>query len=326
MGRTTFPPVEARRAKTVVLWGILRRAYLSASPFPNANIRSTEAPVGYPARAGDVDRRTGIRPRRGAALAIPLVLSVLSAVTARPAVAQVGIFDALARRFSDVSFYASTGGLLPSTSEVRADRLTSYGIEVLVSIGSINRPTGPPVATDSVVLRWTGMQVVRSAAGVDTVHTYEVRPAVFMQPMEQVWSLELGLGYGQMSGFASAAPELDMRGAVRDLPTVSLYASYVPTGTYVGVRSGFMRLQSLQVYHADGRVWGGEAESFLGGAAVGQVVDLLSLSLFTELGYSWRPFPSIRWSGGPVAPELPRELSLNGWSVGLGVQFAMGGN
>jgi hypothetical protein len=281
--------------------------------------------VGIPHPGGGAASRSGVPPRRGAALAVLLVSLILSGLHARPVAAQVSIFDALARRFSDVSFYANTGGLLPSTSEVRADRLSSYGIEVLVSIGGISRPVGPPEPGDSVVLHWTGMQVVRSAGGVDTVHTYEVRRAVVRRPMAQVWSLELGLGYGQMSGFGSGVPELELKGAVRDLPTVSLYASYVPTGTYVGVRSGFMRLQSLQAYHQDGRVWGGEAESFLGGMAVGQVLDLLSLSLFAEVGYSWRPFPSIRWSGGPVAPELPRELALHGWALGVGVQFAVGG-
>jgi hypothetical protein len=276
-----------------------------------------------PRPGGRSGRQPGITSCR--ALLCPLAGLVLLAWPAE-ARGQIGIFDALARRFSDVSFYANTGGLVPSTPEVRADRLSAFGIEVLVNIGGISRPTGPPVRGDSVVIRWTGMQVVRSATGVDTVHTYEVRPGVVRQPAEPIWSLELGLGYGQMAGFGSNIPGLDLKGAVRDLPTVSLYASYVPTGTYVGLRSGFMRLQSLQVYHDDGRSWSGEAESFLGGAALGQVFDLLDLSFFAEVGYAWRPFPSIRWTGGPLPQNMPRELSLHSWTLGAGVQFALGGS
>jgi hypothetical protein len=242
-----------------------------------------------------------------------------------PAAAQIGIYDALARRFSDVSFYANVGGLSPSSREVRADQLTGFGIEVLLTIGGVSRPTGPPVRTDSVVLTWTEMQVVTNATGVDTIHTYQVRPGVVRQPSEPVWSFELGLGYGQMTGFGSNVEGLDLKGAVRDLPTVSLYASYVPSGTYFGVRSGFMKLQALQLYDEEGRSWSGESESFMAGLALGQVLDLLNLSFFGEVGYAMRPFPSIRWSGGPLPTGIPREISLHSWSVGVGVQFALGG-
>jgi hypothetical protein len=253
------------------------------------------------------------------------VAALLTALTPATGSAQIGIFDALARRFSDVSFYGNIGGLAPSTPDVRADRLSAFGIEVLVSIGTITRNTGPAVRGDSAVLRWTGMQVVRRATGVDTINTYDVRPGTVRQPSEEVWSLELGLGYGQMAGFRSNVEQLDLRGSVRDLPTVSLYASYVPTGTYVGLRSGFMKLQALQLYHEDGRSWAGEADSFLGGMAVGQIIDLLNLSFFAEVGYAWRPFPSIRWTGGTLPATAPRELSLHSWTFGAGVQFALSG-
>jgi hypothetical protein len=264
--------------------------------------------------------------RQGSVWRITVLAAVLLCTPAS-AQAQMSIFDALARRFSGVSFFVNSGGVAPSSPQVRADRLTSFGIEVLVNIGEITRPTGPVVRGDSAVLSWTGMQVVRRADGVDTINTYAVRPGVSRQPTEAVWSLELGLGYGQTAGFESRDPSLDLKGAVRDLPSAALYASYVPTATYFGLRSGLMRLQALQVYDDTGRSWGGEAESFMAGAAVGQVVDLLNLSFFAELGYSWRPFPSIRWTGpGPVPPGIPREMSLHGWSVGVGVQFALAGN
>jgi hypothetical protein len=203
-----------------------------------------------PVARSSVAARLSCQP--GSAWSVPAVAAVLLCAPAS-AHAQVGIFDALARRFSDVSFFVNSGGLAPASPQVRADRLTSFGIEVLLNIGEITRPTGPAVRGDSAVLSWTGMQVVRRASGVDTINTYTVRPGVSRQPSEVVWSLELGLGYGQTAGFESRDPTLDLKGAVRDLPSAALYASYVPTATYVGLRSGLMKLQALQIYDETGR-------------------------------------------------------------------------
>ncbi len=257
---------------------------------------------------------------------VALLIASAAFCVPAPVSAQIGIFDALARRFSDVSFYMNTGGLAPTTPEVRADRLSAFGIEVLVEIGGVNRPTGPAVRRDTAVLTWTGMQVVANAKGTDTIYTYTVKPGAVRQPTEEIWSLELGLGYGQMSGFRSNVEGLEMKGSVRDLPTVSLYASYVPTGTYVGLRSGFMRLQSLQAFDDRGGTWSGEADSFSTGVAIGESIDVVNLSFFGEAGYSWRPFPSIRWTGGPLPANIPRELSLHSWTIGFGVQFSLGTN
>jgi hypothetical protein len=223
----------------------------------------------------------------------------------------------------------NVGGLHPRSTDLHGSRMTGFGIEVLLEIGSVNRTIGPAVRSDSVVLTWTEMQVVTNADGVDTVHTYHVRPVEARAPTERIWTFELGLGYGQTSGFSSRVDTLDLRGSVRDLPTVSLYASYERTGTYLGLRSGFMRTQSLIGYLPEGRPWFGDADSFMTGVALGQVIDLLNLSIFVEAGYAARPFPSVRWSGGamymgPIPDALPRQLSLHGWTLGGGVQFSLG--
>jgi hypothetical protein len=264
--------------------------------------------------------------RRGAGLAL-LVLCGL-ALLPRPAQAQLGIYDALARRFSDVSFFATTGGLHPRGGSLADTRLTAFGIEVLLEIGGVSRPVGaPPARADSVTLVWTGMQVVVGEASTDTIRTYEVRPVTVRSRTEPVWTFELGLGYGQLTGFRLADPAYDMRGAVRDLPSVSLYAVYDPIGAYFGVRSGFMRFQGLQVFDDEGRVFAGEAESFLAGVALGGFLEVLSLSLFAEASYSWREFPSIRWTGpAPLPAGVPRHMALNGWSAGGGIQFSVGRN
>lgn len=271
-------------------------------------------------------RRLRARAPRGG---IALLLAIGGLATGRaPGHAQIGIYDALARRFSDVSFFVNAGGLAPASDHLRDGRLTSYGIEVLLEVGGVARPLGPPpTQQDSVALIWTEMQVVRSGSRVDTTHTYEVQPIVQRAPMEPIWTFEVGVGYGQLTGLESRTPGLDLKGAVRDLPTLSLYATYEPLAAYFGVRSGFMKLQGLQVFDDEGSVWSGDAESFLAGATVGRFFEILSITLFFEGAYTWRDFPSVRWSGpSPLPSGLPRSLEVSGWTVGTGLQFGVGGS
>jgi hypothetical protein len=241
--------------------------------------------------------------------------------------AQFGIFDSLGERFSDVSFYGSMGGLLPASDEVSAGRLWSFGIEALFEVGTVSRVVGPapePPA-DSVELHWTGREVVRRGRTADTVDTYEVRAVAAPVPVtETVWTFEVGVGYGQLNGLESATPGLELKGSVRDLPSLSLYATYEPLGGYFGLRSGFMRFQALQVIDADGVAYAGEAESFLAGGAVGQAFRVRDLYFFAEGAYTFRFFPSVSWGGDVPPAGTPREISLSGWSLGAGVQFGVG--
>ncbi len=62
---------------------------------------------------------------------------------------------------------------------------------------------------------------------------------------------------------------------------------------------------------------------------LGQSVEVLGINVFIEGAYSVRYFPSIEWRtvefGASLAPNLPRELSFSGWSIGTGIQFGVGG-
>jgi len=256
-----------------------------------------------------------------------IAAALLLVALPRPAAAQFGVYDALARRFSDVSFYMHTGGLSPRPPELQGDRLSAYGIEVLLEIGAVTRPVGPPrPPADTVLLSWTEMRVTTGVQGTDTVYMYQVRPTAAVQATAPIWLFELGVGYGQLTGFSSIHQGIDLRGAVRELPTVSLYATYEPSGSYLGLRSGFIRFQGLQAWDPEGRAYSGEAESFLAGAALGQTASMLGITLFIEAGYSLRPFPSIRWTGTPLPVGVPRGLDLHGWTLGGGIQFSLGSN
>lgn len=276
------------------------------------------------------------RKRPWSALSSPHSLLLLITILGAPkgASAQLGAIEAFARRVTDLSFNAHVGGLAPGSDEVRSDGvgLRSFGLELLFEIGSVEEPLGQaPAVEDSVTLAWTEMVVVVGEDGsVDTTYVYEVgpppRPA---PPTRTIWTFEMGIGYGQTVGFESGDPSLDMRGQVRDLPSASIYASYEPLGGYFGLRSGFMRLQGLQVYDQADAVYAGEAESFLLAALVGHSVEVVGITIFVEAAYTVRSFPSVEWRSvdrsTPLNPALPRKLSLSGWTVGTGVQFGIGG-
>lgn len=241
--------------------------------------------------------------------------------------AQLAAIEGLASRVSDLGFYA-TFGQATGGGPVESDAfgVASYGLEVLFEVGSIERQVGQPqMKADSVEFRWVGMVVEQSGRRADTTYTYEVVPAPEPEPvMETVWTFELGLGYGEISGYRSSDAGVDLRGVVRELPSISLYASYEPLGFYGGLRSGFMRLQGLQIYLDDQQApIGGTADSFLAGVLVGQVVEVLGLNVFIEGAWTVRDFPSIQWDA-PPPPDL-RSLDLTGWSIGTGVQFSVGG-
>lgn len=260
---------------------------------------------------------------RPASLATAAALLVLAGPSA--AAGQLGAIESLAGRVSDLSFYA-TFGTVSDGGPLESDAfgVSSYGLEVLFEVGTIDRIVREaPPTEDSVVVRWTRMVVERRGFRADTTYTYEVTPAPAPEPvLEPVWTFEMGLGYGEISGYRAAEAGLDLRGVIRELPSISLYASYEPLGFYGGFRSGFMRLEGLQLYVDEGPPLAGSADSFLAGVLLGQAWEVLGLNVFVEGAWTIRDFPSIEWDGAP--PPSFRSLDLTGWSLGTGVQFSVG--
>lgn len=268
--------------------------------------------------------------RRAAGLVATILTGVLpTLLTPQASRAQLGAIEAFARKVTDVSFYVNTGDLHPSSPELETGRfgLAAYGLELLFSIGEVERPipgAQAPVG-DTVRIQWTQTTVTRHGDHVDTTNVYEVSEVRRRAPSETIWLFEMGLGYGQVVGFRGAGPETDLRGTIRDLPSVSFYASYEPLGAYFGLRSGFMRVQGLQFYDESGQSISGKAESFLGSLLAGYAVEVLGFNLFLESGYALRHFPSVEWSGGSPSTGLPKDLNLSGWFMGTGIQFQIAG-
>jgi hypothetical protein len=258
-----------------------------------------------------------------------LTTAVLATLLAPGAVAaQFGPIEALAGRVSDLSFYYGAGGIAGGSEALESNPwgVTAFGVELLFEVARIpsaearrRMAEAPPVehrVLDRVEIRHVdGRQ--------DTIRHYRVvRVDPVLAPDDILWTLEVGIGYGQSEGFRLRDPELELNAMIRNLPAVSLYMTYEPWRTYVGFRTGLMRTEALQVQDADGVVHRGRGEAFQVGALLGHVVPVRPTFLFAEAGYVLRAFPSVEWAtSGPLPPGLPRRLDASGWLVSGGIQF-----
>ncbi|MDX1673925.1 MAG: hypothetical protein R3314_03890 [Longimicrobiales bacterium] len=246
-----------------------------------------------------------------------------------PAVAQFGAVETLARNVSDLSFYYGRSGATGSGAlDGELGGLTSFGVELLFEVATIpsaaareRRSAASPAPRR--VLR--EVEVRRSSNGtVDTVYHYDVvRPSSSgYGPDDLLWTLELGIGYGQVQGLELRDPALDLNAMIRTLPSVSLYMSYEPLGTYLGLRTGFLRTFALQVIDSGGTVFAGDAEAFMMGALAGYAFAIGPTYLFVEAGYTARTFPSVEWRAQePLPAGVPRQLDVSGWGLSAGIQF-----
>ena len=278
-------------------------------------------------RAAPGPRRTLSSPPCSPALGVGL-LAVLVALPA-PAAGQFGAVETLARNVSDLSFYYGRGGASGSSAlDAGVGGLTAFGVELLFEVATI--PSAAARERQSAaspeprrVLR--EVEVRRGSDGtVDTVYHYDVvRPSSGgYGPDDLLWTLELGIGYGQVQGLELRDPALDLNAMIRTLPSVSLYMSYEPLGAYLGLRTGFLRTFALQVIDAGGTVFAGDAEAFMMGALAGYAFGIGPTYLFVEAGYTARTFPSVEWRAQePLPAGVPRELDVSGWGLSAGLQF-----
>ena len=150
------------------------------------------------------------------------------------------------------------------------------------------------------------------------------------EPEERQFDFDLGIGYGQMDGLV-ADGAFDLRGSVRELPSISAYVSASLNdriGIYGGVRTGVITLTDAQLYVPDGTtssVYTLSSTSFEFGAPIGVDVKLVGdLHLTAEVEYMRRIFNSLTTdppTGFPTA--FPRTLNLSGWSWSLGLQLPL---
>ena len=149
------------------------------------------------------------------------------------------------------------------------------------------------------------------------------------EPVDTLWYYELAIGFSQKGGFAGRIPNNDIFVSVRELPSVSFYASYQPSllglSPYLGVRTGLVSLVSGRAY-TDTVVYTFGGDAFQLGPVLGLVRDLGPLTFFTEGAYLWRSLNSVEWavpSKGGIPSSFPRTIDLSGWTFAAGLQFEL---
>lgn len=242
--------------------------------------------------------------------ALSSVIAVGAFFTASPARGQMGL-DAFLGNVTDIGIYYGYGLLSPKTHEISSrDGFSSIGFELSFAVGARTRPS-PGTLPE------------------------------YAQARDTTWLFEFGLGYNQVSGFGAGDPKLELRGSVREIPMISVYATderpwgWFGLSRYLGVRSGLLQLHDIHVF-ADTAVasaatpvssneYSAAGSAFLAGIAGGLVKELGPWNIITELAYSWRNFSSIDWNAGgkPIPKNLPHGLNLSGFSATVGVQIAI---
>lgn len=286
-------------------------------------------------------------------IAVLFVGSLLSGSSS--AAAQFDALAGLASGFSDLGI--SWGPLYPIHSDVRPERhpgsrsLRWYGAEFLFEIGA---PVagGKPRPEDKRYCKVerdkaTERRITYSAAKgdstwvVDSTDVYSVKTNCPNKP-ERLWQLEIGIGYSETSRFVISTTAGNISGLLRETPSISVYANYFrvsgcdPLSTvkrllpscwdkYFGLHTGVTTLvdPSLSSPARGVDFSGGSPKSVQIGGVVGVANDLFPvLTFYSEVGYVYRPFPRISWSGSTTAPQAARtRLDLSSWIFGFGLQM-----
>jgi hypothetical protein len=258
---------------------------------------------------------------------IAVAAFALLALAPTRAHAQFDWVGGLVSRMTDISIAQTIRDQTPtwdgSTIE-RASASRGMGIELLFELTPLTRPRAPSEP---------------SALARDSV-----------APLDTLITIEIGIGYFE-NPFRIEAPEFSMRGALRDLPMVTAYASincnlltYVPSlfsdcgrdtdhlfglNVYAAVRGGLVELQGTRAYVASetpGRVTAlvADGEAFRSGLAGGAVLSIGRLHLFAEAEWTRRRIPSVEWDG-EIDENLPRNLDFRDVLYVVGLQFRVGG-
>lgn len=222
-----------------------------------------------------------------------LIAAMLATGIARPTVAQLGFLEGLFKNVEDVELGIVTARLL---GETPLDPRGLRGFMVEVSFGA-------PVPG-----RAGASGQPRSAP------TFEV---------------ELALGYGQLTGFGTAAATYQLTGTVEELPSIVAYLAYRPDGAispYLGVRTGLARLHGFRAYAGDERqLHTATGSTYLLGGSLGVAVGGEAIMVFVEGSLVYRQFPSVEWSAvaNAVPAELPRVLPFSTAGLSAGIQVAL---
>jgi hypothetical protein len=141
---------------------------------------------------------------------------------------------------------------------------------------------------------------------------------------------EIGLAYGQLSGFQSLRSGKRVSGTIEEFPQISGYLDLDPEGPivpYFGVRAGLAKFSSLHAYGtADSVFTGTSPATYLLGGVAGIGFRFLSerLHILIEADATYRRFADVTWAPAPTAVSyLPRGFELFTFGLSAGIQLGL---
>jgi hypothetical protein len=258
--------------------------------------------------------------------------------------AQADALAGLLSRVTAVNAYGIFGQFHPkpaslatrrTSGDAKREGLSGYGLEFSFQVADLYQERGE--FKPDTTRKLTSL-VVKKAAGssaADSTYTMEVEIGRDRKQDRRVGLVELALGYSQVSGFYSTNPSIDLRGSLRELPSLSLYVTVCPDNPlspYFGLRSGLIQLHHTRLYDSTaaatgpGAVYSVDAQAFQAGPVAGAALEIKSINLFAEGSYLFRNFPSldIKAESNIVPSQFPRALNFSGYYFQAGIQIEIG--
>ena len=143
------------------------------------------------------------------------------------------------------------------------------------------------------------------------------------------WDIELAVGYDQMFLRSKFINKYGLRGTIRNLPAITIYASS-PNGLYAGFGTGLVSLSNVSAFLDGHRQFtvGGDTFDLTGKIGVSKdlgdkvVTKYSRANLFIELAYHARFLGNVSYGMG--APDtLPGSLYFGGVVVSVGAQVSL---
>ncbi|HEX8111793.1 MAG TPA: hypothetical protein VF516_28875 [Kofleriaceae bacterium] len=143
------------------------------------------------------------------------------------------------------------------------------------------------------------------------------------------WDIELAVGYDQMFLRSKFVNKYGLRGTIRNLPAISIYASS-PNGLYAGFGTGLVSLNNVSAFLDGHRAFTVGGDTFDLAGRIGVSKDLgdkvatkySRANLFIELAYHARFLGNVTYGMG--APDtLPGSLYFGGVVASIGAQVSL---
>ena len=274
------------------------------------------------------------------ALLICIQSSRLEAQATTAAALAFGGLDKLLDRVESISLYYG-GQVRPSSDRIPWSK--EFGLEFSFHVGQSgedrpeskkvqeDKPKRDPVTSITIKTHVTGDGANAKIVGVDT----EVVTTPRKKISSQVLDYDLAIAYGQLDGIKMTTP-YEVRGYVRELPAVTLYATFRPPttgfwsnfGVYSGARLGVISLQDAQLFVPTNDmvpVVTLSATTFEAGVPFG--IEWMPFTdsgarLTVEGAYTRRQFNSLSYNPGKGFPtNVPHSVDVSGWGMDVGISF-----